>query len=125
MNRTWNIARPIWNGLRLGGAVVALMTVGCTGYRVTEVDASDAMRFNWNGRVRITERSANEPLYVSERQRTRRAVIRIDLLGENGRNVVIHPLSDLTSKDPYACVQGRWLAARPVSRASPQVRTGL
>ena len=57
---TWSIARPVWSGLRLGGVAAAILTIGCAGYRVTEVDASDAMRFKWNGRVRIIERSANE-----------------------------------------------------------------
>ena len=105
MNRTGTVARPVWSGLRLGGVAAAILTVGCASYRVTEIDASDAMRFDWNGRVRITERTAYETAHAFTRPEKHTRVTRIDLLGENDRNVIIRPSSDPSRDNAYACVQ--------------------
>jgi hypothetical protein len=70
---------------------------------VVEIDATKARQFCWNGNIRITERT------VPARPFTPRSewieISRIELVGEDGRNVVIRPIEELRGDKPYACVQ--------------------
>ena len=71
-------------------AALAACVAGCAHYRITEIDTTVAKDFDWNGKVRITERTLENWGSFGPRE-PRREIRRIDLLGEGDRNVVIRP----------------------------------
>jgi hypothetical protein len=76
--------------LLLAAGVLAVWTAGCAHYRVTEIDTTVARDFDWNGKVRITERTLENWGGFGPRE-PQREITRIELLGEGERNVVIRP----------------------------------
>jgi hypothetical protein len=76
--------------LLLTTAALGFWVVGCAHYRVTEIDTTVARDFDWNGRVRITERTLENWGGFGPRE-PQREITRIELLGKGDRNVVIRP----------------------------------
>ena len=84
-------------------ATAAVLPAGCVHYRTVEIDATSARQFRWTGKIRVTERSIPAE-FLSPRWEWFE-ISRIELVGENDRSIVIHPIADLRGKKPYACVQ--------------------
>jgi hypothetical protein len=104
MNTTLSSAGRVRRRLRLAAVAVTLLTVGCARYRVVEIDTTKARQFCWNRKVRITERTSQQRGLFAPRSEWVK-ISRIELVGEDDRNVVIHPIRELRGDKPYACVQ--------------------
>lgn len=104
MNRHLSPGGRVRRRFRLAAVAVTILTVGCARYRVVEIDTTKARQFCWNGKVRITERTSQDTQLFAPRSEWVE-ISRIELVGEDGRSVVLHPTKELRGDKPYACVQ--------------------
>lgn len=77
---------------------------GCTTTRTWEIDTASATRFHWNGRIRVVEQTTDEigPLLIFQR---RTCAHSIDLVGDDGRNIVVRPTGHAADEHPVGRVE--------------------
>ena len=88
------------NAINLISLSLIWLLAGCTQSNIYEIDTSPVKDFNWTGRVRITERNITE-YYLFAPSRHRTEISRIELLGDQSRNIVIRP-SEFPVDDPHS-----------------------
>lgn len=86
---------------------LAPLVTGCARHKVYEIDVTPVENFAWSGRVRITERHTDYyRLFAPTEHRTE--IARIELLGAQNRNLVIHP-ADLTCENSNKPNAAAWM----------------
>ena len=88
----------------LATAISFMALPGCVSYQAYEIDATTARGFEWNGKIRVTEQSQSEigPLLTITK---RTSVTRIELIGDDNRNIVVLPTDKTRSECVVAKVQ--------------------
>ena len=90
---------------------------GCVSYRHYEVDASQVTDFQWNGKIQIVERTEHKPApwFVVKAENS---ISRVDLVGEDGRHLVMLFPRPGQEREPAARVQA---VGRPPERTLSQI----
>ncbi len=83
--------------------IVSTLLTGCVRYRVYELDTAGLEDFDWNGTVLVTEETRPELDLFGVSQR--KHFTRVDLVGENDRNVVIFLDKKYCDGSPLAKLQ--------------------
>jgi hypothetical protein len=94
-------------------ATLLFLVGGCTSTRTWEIDTSSVRDFQWDGRIRITEQTTTEigPLLTSQKYT---AAYSFELVGRDGRNIVVRPSGHAASEHPIARIECAGEANRPV-----------
>ena len=93
-----------WTFVFVISAAISITLTGCVSHQEYEIDATTARGFEWNGKIRVTERSQSEigPFLTFTK---RASVSRIELISDDNRNIVILPTSKTQSELVVAKVQ--------------------
>jgi hypothetical protein len=86
---------------------------GCITTQTWEIDATSAKDFHWDGRIRIVEQTSDEiGPFLSLHKRT--SAHSIELVGDNGRNLVVRPSGHAANEHPVGRLETADEPNRPI-----------
>ncbi len=99
--------------LLIGCSIQLFLGAACVKTTTWEVDTSAAKDFQWDGRILITERTTDEiGAFLSVEKST--AAHSFELVGRDGRNIVVRPTGHAACEHPVARVESRDDVGKPV-----------